>query len=163
RPALTQCVRSRLGVDRAVPMGGKPAAGQAADTTLQATRRSAIAPLLAPYGVQPGASRSMAAAARVTADPLPPLPHPSCLTRPARRPPVSLPGPPPPPRACGGGRAGGGAPKDWEGGGVRAQTPPTQPRPGTCYTVVERSGTCSGQPSRGVGVPSRRQAHRRQP
>ena len=59
-------VLSTLGVERAVPIWGKPAEGHASDKPLHRPLWSEIAPLLAPYGVQPGAYLYMADAALVT-------------------------------------------------------------------------------------------------
>src|SRR5262249_6580915 len=119
--------------------------------TLHATLLSAIAPLLAQYGVQPGASISMAAAALVTADNLTALRDTFFITRlPATY------------RECGRVIAEAVAHNDWEEVGVLAQTPPTKHRPGTFYTVVERSGTFYGKPYRAVGVHSSSQDQRRQ-
>jgi hypothetical protein len=61
-------VLSTLCVDRAGPMWGKPEDGNASDKPLNTPRLSAIAQLLARYGVQPGAYISIAAAALVTED-----------------------------------------------------------------------------------------------
>jgi hypothetical protein len=119
-------VLSTLCVDRAVPIWGKPEAGKASDKTLKTTRLSEIAHLLAPYGVQPGASISMAAAARVTADSLAALRDTLCITR--------LPAPE---SACGRILAKAVAHNAWKAVGVLAQTPPTQPRPGTFSKVAE--------------------------
>ena len=47
RPDLKPCVLATLCVDRAVPRWGTPEAGKASDTTLQTTRLSESAPLLA--------------------------------------------------------------------------------------------------------------------
>jgi transposase len=55
RPDLKQFVLSTLCVERAVPIWGKPEDGNASDKTLNTTLLSEIAPLLARYGVQPGA------------------------------------------------------------------------------------------------------------
>jgi hypothetical protein len=49
-----------------------------------------------------------------------------------------------------------------EEGGVWAQTPPTQPRPGTCSKVAESSGTFDGKSSRAVVVHASPQEQRRQ-
>ena len=76
RPDLKPFVLSTLGVDRAVPMWGKPEDGHAADTTRNPTRLAEITQLLARDGVQPGASLSMADAALVTADNLAALANP---------------------------------------------------------------------------------------
>jgi hypothetical protein len=55
-------------VARAGPLWGKPEDGKASDKTLTTTLLSEITPRLACYGVQPGASISIADAALVTAD-----------------------------------------------------------------------------------------------
>jgi transposase len=68
RPDLKQFVLSTLGVDRAVPMWGKPEDGNASDKALNATLLSEIAQLLARYGVAPGAYFDIADAAMVTED-----------------------------------------------------------------------------------------------
>ena|SRR5215510_8710988 len=67
RPDLQPCGLSPLGVERAVPLWGKPADGQAADKSLQTPLGSERAQRLAGHGVAPGASRDLAAAALVTA------------------------------------------------------------------------------------------------
>jgi hypothetical protein len=56
RPALKQFVFSTLGVDRAVPLWGKPEEGQAAEQTLNTTRLSTSATFLGQPGGAPGAS-----------------------------------------------------------------------------------------------------------
>jgi len=68
RPDLKQFGRSTRCVDRAVPIWGTPADGNASDQTLHTTRWSEIAQLLARQGVQPGADIDMAEAALVTDD-----------------------------------------------------------------------------------------------
>ena len=68
RPDLKQFVLSTLGVDRAVPMWGKPEDGHASANTLNTTLLSEIAQLLARSGVQQDASVDIAAAALVTED-----------------------------------------------------------------------------------------------
>ena len=50
----------------------------------------------------------------------------------------------------------------WEEVGVLAQTPPTKPRPGTCYKVAESRVTFYGKAYRAVVVHSSSQAQRRQ-
>jgi Domain of unknown function (DUF4277) len=70
RPALTPVVLSMRCVDRAVPIWGKPDAGNASDNTLQTTLVSGSAQLLARHGGQPGASLSIADAALVPEDDL---------------------------------------------------------------------------------------------
>ncbi len=74
-------MRSRLWVERAVPLWGKPDDGQASDQTLKTTRFAASAPLLAHDGGQPGADSARAAAALVTADQLAALGDPWFSTR----------------------------------------------------------------------------------
>jgi len=101
-------------------MWGKPEEGNASDKTLNATLLSEIAPLLAHYGVQPGASISIADAAWVTEDNLAALRDTLCVTR--------LPAPY---SACGRVIAEAVAHNAWEEVGGLAQTPPTQQRPGT--------------------------------
>src|SRR5262249_33698671 len=81
RPALKPCVLSTLGVDRAVPIGGKPEDGKASDKTLKTTLLSESAPLLAQYGVPPGASIYIAEAALVTEDRRAALRDTLCITR----------------------------------------------------------------------------------
>jgi hypothetical protein len=98
----------------------EPEDGNASDKTLKTTLLSEIAQLLAHYGVQPGASISMADAALVTEDSLAALRDPFFITRlPATY------------SACGRVIAEAVAHNDWEEGGVLAQTPPTKRRPGT--------------------------------
>jgi len=121
RPALKPCVLSTLGVARAVPMWGKPADGHAAAKPLTTALLAAIAPRLASPGVAPGASIESADAALVTADHLTALRAPWFRTRfPATS------------RACARVLEAASARNHWEEGGGLAQTPPTQPRPGTC-------------------------------
>jgi len=151
RPDLQHGVLSTRCVDRALPMWGTPDDGHASDKPRQTTLVSEIAPLLAPYGVPPGASLSMAAAALVPAD------H---LT--ARRDPWGMPRLPAPDSACGRGMAEAVAHHRWEVVGVLAQTPPPPPRPGTCSTVAEARVPLSGKASRAVVVHASRQDQRRQ-
>jgi hypothetical protein len=121
-------------VDRAVPIRGKPEDGHASDKTLKATLLSEITQRLACYGVQPGASISIADAALVTEDHLAALRDTLCITRlPATS------------SACGRVIAAAVAHHRWEEVGVRAQTPPTKHRPGTCYKVAEGRVTLDGQ------------------
>ena len=68
RPDRKPFVLSTLCVDRAGPIWDKPAAGNASDKTLKTTLLSERAQLFADYGVPPGASRAIAAAALVTED-----------------------------------------------------------------------------------------------
>jgi hypothetical protein len=74
-------VLSTLGVDRAVPSWGKPEDGNASDKTIKTTLLTEMAQLLARYGVQPGASISIADSALVTADTLAALRDPWFMTR----------------------------------------------------------------------------------
>jgi Domain of unknown function (DUF4277) len=121
RPALPPLVLSTLCVEPAVPIWGTPADGKAAEKTRHRTLWSEIAQLLTQYGVQPGASISMAAAARVPEDPLAALGDPWCITRlPATY------------SAWGRGMAEAVAHNPWEEVGVLTQTPPPKHRPGTC-------------------------------
>jgi hypothetical protein len=130
RPALKQFVRSPLGVERAVPMGGKPAAGKASDKPRKTTLVAEITQLFAPQGVQPGAYRDIADSALVMDATLAALRDPWGLTRcPATS------------SACGRVSAEAVACNPWEEVGGRAPTPPTKHRPGTCYSVAERSVT----------------------
>src|SRR5262249_25456121 len=151
RPDLKQFVLSTLCVDRAVPIWGKPEDGHASDKTLNATLLSEIAQLLAQYGVQPGASISIADAALVTEDNLAALRDTLFITRlPATY------------SECGRVIAEAVAHNAWEEVGVLAQTPPTQQRPGTCYKVAEASVTLYGKVYRAVVVHSSSQDQRRQ-
>src|SRR5262245_10791888 len=68
RPDLKQFILSTLCVDRAVPIWGQPADGNASDKTLNATLLSEITQRLACSGVQPGAYIYIADTALVTAD-----------------------------------------------------------------------------------------------
>jgi hypothetical protein len=81
RPDLKQCVLSTLGVDRAVPLWGKPEDGNASDKTVHNTVLSNIATFLAQHGVAPGAYIDVADAALVTADNLAALGDTLCITR----------------------------------------------------------------------------------
>jgi len=81
RPDLKPCVLSTVCVDRAVPMGGQPEDGKAADQTRNTTRWSESAHLLARAGVPAGAYIYSADAALVTEDHLAALRHPLCITR----------------------------------------------------------------------------------
>jgi hypothetical protein len=120
RPDLQQCVLSTLGVDRAVPLWGKPEDGTASEKTRKTTRLAEIAPRRAPSGVHPGASSSRADAALVTA-----------AHRAALRDPVVIPRFPATDGEGGRGMAEAVARNQWTERGIRAQTPPTKPRPGT--------------------------------
>jgi transposase len=151
RPDLKPCVLSTLCVDRAGPMWGKPEDGHASDQTLKTRLLSEIAPRLAPDGVQPSAYISIAEAALGTADSLAALRDPLCSTR---RPATYS--------ACGRIIAAAVAPNAWQEGGVLAQTPPTQHRPGTFSKVAEGAGTLDGTTYRAVVVHSSSQDQRRQ-
>src|SRR5262249_29701194 len=142
-------VLSTLCVERAVPLGGKPAEGHALETTLHRTLVSESAPLLTPDGVQPGAYLDMAEAALVTADQLAALGAPWCSTR--------LPAPS---RACGGGVAEPVPPPPGAAGGGLPQPPPP-PRPGPFDPVAAGVVSLDGKPYRAVGVPATRHAPRR--
>src|SRR5262245_18907163 len=81
RPELKQFVFSTLCVDRAVPLWGTPADGNASDQTLNNTLLSDIATFLAQPGVAPCAYIYVADAALVTEDPLAALGDPLCISR----------------------------------------------------------------------------------
>jgi transposase len=81
RPALKQFGLSMRCVDRALPIWGKPEDGQASDKTLNTTLLSEIAPLLARYGVAPGAYISIADAAWGTETNRQALGNTCCITR----------------------------------------------------------------------------------
>jgi transposase len=100
--------------------------------------------------VQPGASISIAAAARVTADNLTALGDPGFIPRlPATY------------SACEQVIGEAVARNRWEAVGMRAHTLPTKHRPGTCSHVAEASVTLYGQPYRAVVVHSSSQDQRR--
>jgi transposase len=151
RPDLKQFVLSTLCVDRAVPIWGQPADGNASDKTLNTTLLSEIAQLLAQYGVQPGAYIYIADAALVTEDNLAAL-----------RDTLFIPRLPATYSACTRIIAEAVAHNHWEMVGVLAQTPPTKHRPGTFYKVAEGEGTLDGKPYRAVVVHSSSQDQRRQ-
>jgi hypothetical protein len=130
RPDLKPCVRSTLWGDRAVPMWGKPEAGHASNKPLTTTLRSAIAQLLARYGVHQGADVDIADAALVTEDNLAALGETLCITRlPATA------------SAWGRGMAAAVAQNRGEEVAGLAQTPPTKHRPGALSQVAERGVT----------------------
>jgi hypothetical protein len=111
---------------RAVPLWGTPADGHAADQPLPPTRLAAIAQLLAHDGGHPGADRSSADAALVTAGHRAALGATLVLTRlPATS------------SACARVLGEAVARTRGEEVGVLAPTPPTQPRPGAFDTVAE--------------------------
>jgi transposase len=151
RPDLKQFVLSTLCVDRAVPIWGQPADGNASDKTLNTTLLSEIAQLLAQYGVQPGAYIYIADAALVTEDNLAALRNTFFITRlPATY------------SECGRVIAEAVASNAWEEVGVLAQTPPTRRRPGTYYKVAEHNVTLYGKAYRAIVVHSSSQAQQRQ-
>ena len=115
-------------------MWGKPEDGKASDKTLNATLLSEIAQLFADYGVQPGASISIADSALVTEDNLAALRDTWFITRlPATY------------SECGRMIAEAVARNPWEEVGGLAQTPPTKYRPGTFSKMAEGSVAFSGQ------------------
>jgi hypothetical protein len=138
-------------VERAGPIWGKPEAGHAADKSLNTPLFSALTQLLACHGVAPGAYRSIADAALVTADKLAALGD--TLFSPRL---------PAPDSACGRVMAEAVARPQWEAGGVLAQTPPPKHRPGTFYKVAEDVVPLYGKPERAVVVYSSQQEQRRQ-
>jgi transposase len=151
RPDLKQFILSTLCVDRAVPIWGQLADGNASDKTLNTTLLSEIAQLLAQYGVQPGAYIYIADAALVTEDNLAALRNTLFITRlPATY------------SECGRVIAEAVAANAWEEVGVLAQTPPTRHRPGTSYKVAERNVTLYGKVYRAIVVHSSSQDQRRQ-
>src|SRR5215831_9757379 len=151
RPDLKQFVLSTLCVDRAVPIWGKPEDGNASDKTLNATRLSEIAQLLARYGVQRGAYIYIADAALVTEDNLAALGDTLFITRlPATY------------SECERVIAEAVAHNRWEEVGALSQTPPTKHRPRTFYQVAEGNVTLYGKAYRAVVVHSSAQDQRRQ-
>ena len=120
RPDLKPCVFSPLGVDRAVPLWGKPEDGQASEKTINNPLLSTIATFLGQHGVAPGASLDVAEAALVTADNLAALGD----TRFIPRLPATYNG-------CGRLIAAAVAHHAWEHVGVLAHTKPTKHRPAT--------------------------------
>jgi hypothetical protein len=152
RPALKPCVCATLCVDRAVPLWGKPEDGHASEKTITPTLWSTIATVLGQPGGAPGASLSVAAAARVTADHLAAWGATLFSTR-------------GPATSNAGGRliAAAVAHTAWEPVGVLAHTKPTKPRPATAYTVLEGEVTLDGTASRAVVVHASAQDKRRQP
>ena len=151
RPDLKQFILSTLCVDRAVPIWGQLADGNASDKTLNTTLLSEIAQFLAQYGVQPGAYIYIADAALVTEDNLAALRNTLFITRlPATY------------SECGRVIAEAVAANAWEEVGVLAQTPPTRHRPGTYYKVAERNVTLYGKVYRAIVVHSSSQDQRRQ-
>jgi transposase len=150
RPDLKQFVLSTLCVDRAVPIWGKAADGNASDKTLNTTLLSEIAQLLACHGVAPGAYIYIADAALVTEAHLAALGDTLFITRlPATY------------SVCERVIGEAIARNQWEEVGVLAQTPPTQHRPGTYYKVAEDVVTLYGKSYRAVVVHSSHHDQRR--
>ena len=151
RPDLKQFVLSTLGVDRAVPIWGKPEDGNASDKILNTALLSEIAQILAHYGVQPGAYIYIADAALVSEPNLAALQNTLFITRlPATY------------SECGRLIAEAVARNRWHEVGVLAQTKPTKHRPGTFYKVDEGLVTFYGKPYRAVVVHSSTQDKRHQ-
>jgi transposase len=150
RPDLKPFVLSTRCVDRAVPIGGHPEDGNAADKTLNTTRLAEVAHLLAQHGVPPGAYIYVADAALVTEDHLAALGDTFFVSRlPATS------------NACGRVIAEAVAQENWDEVGVLAHTKPTKHRPGASYNVAESAVTLDGQAYRAVVVPSSTQDQRR--
>ena len=126
-------------VERAVPLWGTPAEGQASENPVHHTLLSHSAAGLATPGGAPGASRSGAAAARVTAEPRAAL----GATRGSTRFPA-------PSHACGRRMAAAVAPHTGAASGVLAPTPPPTQRPGTGSKAYAGHGTRYGTSYRGV-------------
>jgi transposase len=151
RPDLKQFVFSTLCVDRAVPLWGKPADGNASDKTVNNTLLSDIATFLAQHGVAPGAYIYVADAALVTEDNLATLGDTLFITRlPATY------------NACGRLIAEAVAHNTWEECGVIAHTKPTKHRPIASYKAYEGQVTLYGTAYRAVVVHSSAQDKRRQ-
>jgi hypothetical protein len=132
-------------------MWGQPEDGNAPDKPLTTTLLSAIAQLLARYGVPPGAYIDIAEAALVTEGHLAALRQTLLITRlPATD------------SDRGRGMAEAVAHNAWAGVGVLAQTPSTKRRPGTFSKVAQRSVTFYGKVYRAVVVHSSAQDQRRQ-
>lgn len=151
RPDLKQFVLATLCVDRAVPLWGKPADGNASDKTVNNTVLSNIATFLATHGVAPGAYIYVADAALVTEDNLAALGDTLFITRlPATY------------NECGRLITEAVAHHAWEEVGVLAHTKPTPHRPGTSYKASEGEVTLYGRPYRAVVVHSSAQDKRHQ-
>src|SRR5215813_1653901 len=151
RPDLKQFVFSTLCVDRAVPLWGTPADGNASDKTINNTLLSDIATFLAKHGVAPGAYIYVADAALVTEDNLAALGDTLFISRlPATY------------SECGRLIAEAVAHNTWEEVGILAHTKPTKHRPGTFYKVAEGTVTLYGKAYRAVVVHSSSQDQRRQ-
>ena len=126
RPDLKPLVLALLGVERTVPMWGKPADGHAADKPLNTTVFSAIAARLARHGVAPGAYLDVADAALVTADNLAARGKTLVISR---LPATST--------ACERVIQEALARDGWEDIGILATTPATKRRPATDYQAYE--------------------------
>jgi transposase len=151
RPDLKQFVFATLCVDRAVPLWGTPADGNASDKTVNNTLLSDIATFLAKHGVAPGAYIYVADAALVTEDNLAALGDTLFITRfPATY------------NECGRLIAEAVAHNAWEEIGVLAHAKPTKHRPVTSYKAYEGQVTLYGTPYRAVVVHSSTQDKRRQ-
>src|SRR5712692_5093332 len=151
RPDLKQFVFSTLCVDRAVPLWGAPADGNASDKTVNNTLLSNIATFLAKHGVAPGASIYVADAALVTEDNLTALGDTLFITRlPATY------------NECERLIAEAVAQDTWEEIGRLAHTKPTKHRPATSYKAYEGEVILYGTPYRAVVVHSSAQDKRRQ-
>jgi transposase len=138
-------------VDRAVPIWGTPEDGNASDKTLNATRWSESAQLLAHYGVAPGVSIDIADAAMVTEANLNALGDTLFISRvPATY------------GACERVIDEAVAHHHGDEVGIMAQPKPTKHRPAASYKVSEGTVTWYGQSSRAVVVHSSSQEQRRQ-
>jgi transposase len=151
RPDLKQFVFATLCVERAVPIWGAPADGNASDKTVNNTLLSNIATFLAQHGVAPGAYIYVADAALVTEDNLAALGDTLFITRlPATY------------NECGRLIAEAVAQDTWEEIGRLAHTKPTKRRPATSYKAYEGEVTLYGTPYRAVVIHSSAQDKRRQ-
>lgn len=151
RPDLKQFVFATLCVERAVPIWGAPADGNASDKTVNNTLLSNIATFLAKHGVAPGAYIYVADAALVTEDNLAALGDTLFITRlPATY------------NECGRLIAEAVAQDTWEEIGRLAHTKPTKHRPATSYKAYEGEVILYGTPYRAVVIHSSAQDKRRQ-
>ncbi len=151
RPDLKQFVFATLCVERAVPIWGAPADGNASDKTVNNTLLSNIATFLAKHGVAPGAYIYVADAALVTEDTLAALGDTLFITRlPATY------------NECERLIAEAVAQDTWEEIGRLAHTKPTTHRPATSYKAYEGEVILYGTPYRAVVIRSSAQDKRRQ-
>jgi len=151
RPDLKQFVFATLCVERAVPIWGAPADGNASDKTVNNTLLSNIATFLAKHGVAPGAYIYVADAALVTEDNLAALGDTLFITRlPATY------------NECERLIAEAVAQDTWEEIGRLAHTKPTKHRPATSYKAYEGEVILYGTPYRAVVIRSSAQDKRRQ-